>query len=173
MGGVAFTPRQGITPAGRYRLVSRGWDGRLLGVRRFWNGTTEEGVAYVLGAAFRGVAKFPSWYVGLINDAGFAALAAADTHVSHPGWSEYAGLYNSLRVAWVPAAAAGALMDAANAVISITAAGSVRGAFLASTPAIGNAGGQVIYATGADEEALAVEAGGTVTVGYKLRLTPR
>ena len=173
MTGELLQARGGVGPAGRFRLISRGWDGRLLGARTFENGTTQQGVTHLAARMFLGAAAYSTWYIGLINQAGFSALNSADTHQAHPGWSEWAALYLSLRVAWAPSAAAGRFMDAPTTVLSVTASGLVRGAFLASTPNIGTASGQVIYATGVDTEPLAVEAGGTVLVGYKLRLSPR
>lgn len=163
----------GVRPRGRFRVESRGADGRQMGVAYFNNGTTEEGVTYLAARGFLGAAAYPLFYIGLINDAGFSALAATDRHVSHPGWAEWTALFGGTRVVWNPSPAAGALLDAPNAVLSVTAAGLVRGAFLASTPTIGTASGQIIYATGADLAGIPVEPGGTVTVGYKLRLTPR
>lgn len=173
MTGPVYQARGGIGPHGRFWLTSRGWDGRLLGARTFENGTTEQGVTHLAARVFLGAAAFPTWYVGLIAEAGFSGLLPADTHQSHPGWAEWTALYLNLRVAWAPTAAAGRFMDAPTTILSVTASGSVRGAFLASTPNIGTVSGQVIYATGVDTEPLAVEAGGTVTVGYKLRLSPR
>lgn len=173
MTGELLQVRGGIGPAGRFRLISRGWDGRLLGARTFNNGTTDQGVTHLAARMFLGAAAYATWYVGLIDNAGFSELLTTDTHQSHPGWAEYAAVYAGLRVAWAPTAAAGRFMDAANTILSVTASGSVRGAILASSPTIGTASGQVLYATGTDTEALAVEAGGTVTVGYKLRLSPR
>lgn len=173
MSGPVYEARGGIGPHGRFRLISRGWDGRLLGARTFENGTTEQGVTHLAARVFLGAAAYPTWHVGLISQSGFSALAAADTHQAHPGWAEWAALYAGLRVAWAPLAAGGRFMDAPTTILSVTAAGQVRGAFLASTPTIGTASGQVIYATGVDADPLDVEAGGTVTVGYKLRLSPR
>ena len=173
MSGIIHMPRGGVRPSGRFQLTSRGWNGKLLGHRAFDNGTTDEGVTYLAAATFLRAAQRANWYVGLIDNAGFSQLLTTDTHQSHPGFAEYAGVYLGQRVAWAPAAASSRLLDAPNTVVSITASGSVRGALLASTPTIGTASGQVLYATGADTDALAVEAGGTVIVAYKLRLTPR
>jgi hypothetical protein len=165
--------RGGASPAGRFRLTSRGWDGRRLGTRVFSNGTTDQGVTHVAARMFLGAAAYANWYVGLIDEAGFSALDEADTHQSHAGWAEWTGLYLSQRGLWVPTPASGRFMDAANTVLSITATGNVRGALLASSPTIGTASGQILYATGVDDDPLPVEAGGTVIVGYKLRFSPR
>lgn len=144
-----------------------------MAVRYFNNGTTNEGVTYLAARGFLGAAAFASWYIGLIDDAGFSTLAVTDRHISHPGWAEWTAMFGGTRVAWNPSPAAGQLLDAPNAVLSVTASGLVRGAFLASTPNIGSASGQVIYAAGVDLTGMPVEPGGIVTVGYKLRLTPR
>ena len=51
------------------------------------NGTTNEGLNYALDIVFGAEAK-PTWYVGLIRDDSYSALAAADTMASHAGWQE-------------------------------------------------------------------------------------
>lgn len=164
---------QGVRPGGRFRIESRGADGRQMAVRYFDNGTTAQGVTYLAARGFLGAAAFTTFYIGLINDAGFSTLSVLDTHQSHPGWAEWTAMFGSVRQPWAPTAAAGALLDAPNAILSVTASGLVRGAFLASTPVIGSASGQIIYAAGVDTTGLPVEPGGVVTVGYKLRLSPR
>jgi hypothetical protein len=148
-----------------------GWAGPLV----LANGPTTEGADYLLGAGFRGAARPGSWHLGLIDEAGFTALAAADTHASHPGWAEFTGVSGSARPAWPVAAAAagGQLAGSGPATVTLTASGSVRGAFLASQAAVGTGGGATIYATAAAAAARAVAAGGTLSITYTLRLVPR
>lgn len=159
--------------SGRFLLVSRDPHGRVLAIAPFNNGVTTEGINHLLNRVFRGGAGFSTWYGGLIDNTGSPVLAAADTHVSHPGWSEWTGVFGSNRATWVPVAAAGGNMASANMVFSITASGTVRGALLASQQAIGSASGQVLYATGLADAGVPVVNGGTVTLSYIIRLTPR
>lgn len=162
-----------IRPSGVFTMTSRDPHGNVIGSREFHNGATTQGLNHLLDSGFRGGTQYPLWYVGLIDDAGFSAVDPADTHQLHAGWAEYTGLFGGNRGTWTPAAAASGFLDSINVVLSITATGSVRGALLASQQAIGTTSGQVLYATGVADSALPVVSGGTVTISYKLRLTPR
>lgn len=162
-----------LRPGGVFSLVSRDPEGRELGRAEFENGTTYQGVNHALDVTFRGAARFTTWYVGLVDNSGYAGVSSGDTHQSHPGWAEFNGLYGGNRGTWGPLAASGGFLDSVPLVLSVTASGSVRGALLASQQAIGTASGQVLYSTGAAAAPVPVVAGGTVTLTYKLRLTPR
>ena len=133
------------------------------------NGTTVEGVNYLLNQGFRGTTQFANWYIGLIDNSGFSAISTSDTNASHTGWSEFTGLFGGNRALWSPIAANGGLMDAGNSSLQITASGTVRGALLASAQAIGTGSG-VLYATGVLSTGYDVLAGGTLTLSYKTRL---
>ncbi|HUR53504.1 MAG TPA: hypothetical protein VMZ71_05215 [Gemmataceae bacterium] len=138
----------------------------------FHNGVTTEGVNYLLNAAFRGGSQQPNWFLGLIDDAGFSALAAADTHALHSGWGEYTGIFLSSRPAWnvLTAASGGIVPSSSVSVFQITAAGSVRGALVASQQAVGTGGGAVLYATGAMSAGMSVSVGGVLSVTYAAQL---
>lgn len=138
------------------------------------NGVTVEGANYSLEAGFRGGPKYATWYAGLIDDVGFSGLSNGDTHASHPGWAEFAGIYNSLRPAWTTSpAAGGVLTSSASTTFQITSAGTVRGTFLASRQAVGTGAGPVLYSTAAAAAGRAVSPGGILTLSYSLRLNPR
>lgn len=157
---------------GRFRLAFRDKRGATVWEAYFRNGVTVAGANHFAEAAFRGGSRFSQWYVGLIDQAGFAQLDPADTAASHPGWNEFVLVPN--RGLWVPGPAGGGLLSAASQTsVPITGAGTVRGAFLASRQATGLAAGAVLYATGAAGSGLPVSAGGTVTINYSVRYTPR
>lgn len=138
------------------------------------NGVTGEGVNYVLDWGFRGGAQQPNWYLGLISDAGFAALDPADTHAAHAGWGEFTAVLAGNRPAWLPSAPTGGIITGpAPSVFQVTAAGLVRGAFLASRQPTGVGAGAVLYSTGAMSSGLSVAAGGTLSVTYTGLLRPR
>lgn len=158
---------------GRFDLAHFAPNGRPLWRRSLANGVTVQGVDHLLDVGFRNQAAFAVWYIGLIDNAGYSALSAADTHEAHAGWSEFTSLYTGLRPAWDPAAAAGGHMTAATqAQVQVTAPGTVRGAFLASRAAVGAAAGHMLYCTAAADSGLAVVAGGIVRASYTLRLRP-
>lgn len=58
----------------------------------FQNGLTTIGFNYLLDAPFRnysgGATLWPYWYIGLISNSGYSALAVGDTMSSHSGWTE-------------------------------------------------------------------------------------
>jgi hypothetical protein len=58
----------------------------------FLNGVCNLGFNYMLDAPFRnysgGATLYPYWFIGLISNSSFSALAAADTAASHSGWTE-------------------------------------------------------------------------------------
>lgn len=134
------------------------------------NGPTYEGVNYILNTGYRGGTQSSQWYIGLIDANGFTTPSASDTHASHP-WGEWLGVYLSQRGLWAPtAAASGQMPYSAVTAISITANGSIQGAFLANRQATGLATGSILYSTAPASTGLAVTAGGTVLAGYKVRL---
>jgi hypothetical protein len=136
------------------------------------NAVTTEGLDYLLNAAFRGGTQQANWYLGLIDNSGYSALAAGDTHAAHAGWGEYTGIFLSSRPAWNVATAAnsGQLASSTPSVFSITANGSVRGAFVASRQLVGVGAGAVLYSTAAMSSGMSVSSGGTLSVTYTARL---
>jgi hypothetical protein len=166
--------RSGIRPTGLFLMTYRNPAGLVEWTSLFRNGVTIEGVNHFGEAAFRGGSRFATWYAGLIDEAGFTSLDELDSNLLHPGWNEYTAIVGGLRVAWSPGPAAGGLIAAASpAAIQLTASGTLRGAFLSSRQAVGLAGGAVLYATGRTNTGLPVAAGGTVSVNYSVRYSPR
>lgn len=159
-----------VRSKGEFVMYHRDAAGRLVWILKFPNGTTIEGVNYLLDGAFRGGSRGSTWYIGLIDNSGFAAVADTDTLAAHSGWSEYTGLYASNRGSWTPIAAnAGLMAYSPITTIQIASSGNIIGAFLANQQPVGATTG-VLYATGVASSALPVTAGGTVSVGYKTKL---
>lgn len=74
-----------------------------------------------------------SWFIGLISNSGYSALAAADTMASHAGWTEFTAYTQGTRVAWGPGAAASqSITNSSPATFDINASGTVKGIFLVS-----------------------------------------
>jgi hypothetical protein len=80
---------------------------------------------------FSGSGYTAAWFVGLINNAAFSAIAAGDTMASHAGWAETAPYSNATRpaVSWNSAASGSKAASAASTFL-INATATVRGAFL-------------------------------------------
>lgn len=101
-------------------------------------------LAVYLGAGVQKVA----WFLGLIDNSGFASLSINDTAASHPGWTENTAYSGGARPAWTPGTAAGqAIASAAVTTWPMTATATIRGAFLISDSTLGGAAG-LMFATG-------------------------
>jgi hypothetical protein len=118
-------------------------------------------------------------YMGLITNTSFSAVAAADTMSSHAGWLEagnaHSPTYSGSRgtAAW-SAASAGAKSLSAALGFSITANGTIKGAFLVygagASATIDNTSGTLYSAglfTSGDQ---VVTSGGTLNVTYTASL---
>jgi len=119
-------------------------NGKVIGNYDFPNGITTEGKNHLLDVQFHNTpAPMATWYLGLIDLAGFTALAAADIYdninQAGNGWDEFsnytdAGNANSTttRPAWTEgAASAASITNASPVIFDITGTGTVKGVFLA------------------------------------------
>lgn len=74
-----------------------------------------------------------TFYIGLIDDSGFTAVAAADTMSSHAGWTEITDYSEGTRPAWGPDdAASNKVTNSTKASFTMTAAKDAKGLFLTS-----------------------------------------
>jgi len=116
-------------------------DGQLLATYDFDNGITNEGKNKLLDVMFHNVSAIATWYLGLIDNAGYSALAAGDTYENinqvGNGWDEFAdytdannGNSASTRPEWQENAASGqAISNTTVSIFNITASGTVKGVF--------------------------------------------
>jgi len=131
-----------LSPRGRFQ-VEHWRDGRLIGVYEFPNGITNEGKDQILNTQFDAATQITTWYLGLIDNANFTALAAADTYdeidQAGNGWDEFSdytdpgnGDSATTRPVWNPGAAASQTITNGTVVVfDITATGTIKGLFLA------------------------------------------
>ena len=140
-------------------------DGRLINKITLPNGIVNQGKNNVLDVMFNNSSQTDPWYIGLIDAAGFSALASTDTLASHPGWSE--AVFTGARQAWSPAAAANQrLTDTAT--FTMTGAGTVKGIFLCDQAA-GSAG--ILWSTALSPVGdVAVIAADTLNIQYDLSI---
>ena len=132
-----------LSPRGRFQ-VEHWRDGRLIGVYEFPNGITNEGKDQILNTQFDAATQITTWYLGLIDNANFTALAAADTYdeidQAGNGWDEFSdytdpgnGDSATTRPVWNPdAAASQTITNGTVVVFDITATGTIKGLFLAA-----------------------------------------
>jgi len=138
---------QDIQPRGKYH-VEHWREGKLIAIYDFKNGITNVGKNYLLGTGFHAEAQIATWYIGLINNAGFTALAATDTMAAHAGWTETTSYNEATRVEWtegVPAAQS--ITNVVAVTFTMNASLTVNGIFLNSVNTKGGATG-TLWSTG-------------------------
>lgn len=107
--------------------------GRLVSEQEAPNGITNVGKDKILNDMFNGGTQTAnnSWFIGLIDNASFTALAAADTMASHGGWVEFTSYSQATRVAWGSGTStAQSTTNATPAQFDITATGNIYGVFI-------------------------------------------
>lgn len=132
---------------------------------------TTVGKNNILDNHFSGSAYTAAWFVGLIDNASFAALAAADTSATHAGWIEFVGYSNSTRIApsW-SAASAGSKAFSTAVSFAITAAATLNGGFINSVSTKSGTTG-VLCSEGSFAATRVVANGDTLNVSYTSTLT--
>jgi hypothetical protein len=119
---------------GTFKVVHSDKDGNVKGEYDFPNGIVDVGVNHLFETTFNGGTPITAWYVGLINNAGFSALANADTMASHSGWTEAAGYASATRPEWTcGTAAARAITNSATVDFAIDASATIKGIFITSS----------------------------------------
>jgi len=118
-------------------------NGKVIGNYDFPNGITTEGKNKLLNVMFNGSSAVATWFLGLIDLAGFTALAAADIYDNinqvGNGWDEFTNYTDdanadstTTRPTWVEgAASAASITNASPIIFDITGTGTVKGVFLA------------------------------------------
>ena len=91
---------------GRFGFELYSKEGNLIEKINFRNGITDVGVAHAYDCVFHEGAQITAWYIGLIDNSGYTALANADTMASHAGWNEFTTYTEANRVAWAEGATA-------------------------------------------------------------------
>jgi hypothetical protein len=99
---------------------------------RFFNGITTAGINNLFNVYFGATSKAAAWYMGLISNGSYSALAAADTMSSHAGWvEEHTNYSQSNRPQWSPASASGgSISNSASVDFSITGSVTIKGVFI-------------------------------------------
>ncbi len=127
--------------SGHY-VVEHWRDGQRINEYHFPNGITNEGKNHILDVEFHATAAIATWYMGLVDDLNYVALAATDIYdnIDQGGhdWDEFK-LYNdpgngdssTTRPDWDEAAASGqSITNNTVTVFDITGSGTVKGLFL-------------------------------------------
>lgn len=155
-----------------YEFVARDRHGNIKWVERIPNLTTTQGLNDLLTKYFKGSGYTAAFYVGLIDDAGFSTLAAADTAAQIGGtnaWAEATAYSESVRQTLTLGTAAAGSIDntAAKATFSINGTVSIKGAFVVTSSTKSGTSG-VLYGEAAFSTVRALLSGDTLTVGVTL-----
>ena len=131
---------QGFKPNGKFHIEH--WrDGKCIHREEFANGITDEGKKKIFDLYFLYAdvdvpnGSTEKTYIGLINTG--STLAAADTYVTHAGWTEFTSYTVSAqakRGEWIAGAATGAgtvtITNASPVTFDFTGSGTVDGIFV-------------------------------------------
>lgn len=151
---------------GRFHVQHFDSEGRLKGVYRVPNGIVDEGINHILETEFNGGTPITTWYMGLVNNAGFSAFANADTMASHAGWTETAAYAEANRPEWTAGTAASrSITNASTVDFSINATVTIRGIFITSNSTKSGSTG-VLWATAAFASNVSATNGDTLKVTY-------
>ena len=97
-----------LKPRGRF-VVEHFRNGVKIGQYEFPNGITNEGKNKLLDVMFHAVSPVTTWWLGMIDNAGYTAQAATDTYAnigqSGNQWAEFTGYTDAANGATAPAPA--------------------------------------------------------------------
>ena len=152
---------------GSYIVECRGSDGSLKWTEEFDNLVVTVGKNSLLDTYFAGSGYTAAWYMGLIDNSGFSAVAAGDTMSSHAGWTEssaYAAANRPTVSSWN---AAGSGSKATNTAVqfSINGTVTVNGVFMSTNSTKGGTTG-TLYSAGSFGSPRACVNGDTLSVTW-------
>ena len=143
-------------------------NGEVIGEYDFHNGIVDVGMNYLLDAGFDAGSQETQWFIGLVNNSGFSALANADTMASHAGWTEFGNYTEATRPEWAPsAAAARAITNATTVDFTINASGVLKGIFVTSDNTKSGTAG-TLWSTAAFTSTISVSNGDTFKITYSI-----
>ncbi len=139
------------------------------------NVVTTEGKNDTLTQYFKGSSYTATWFVGLVNNAGFTAFAATDTAAQINGtnqWTEWTTYSESVRQTLTLGTASAGSIDnsAAKATFTISGSGTLNGAFIASSSTKAGTAGK-LYGAGSFASTQAVVSTNVITVTATLTQT--
>lgn len=153
-------------------VVCVGPDGEVKWIDDAKNGVTNAGLDDLLNTYFSHGSTKAAWYIGIIDNANYASLSAADTNTSggHPTWIECTAYTNANRLAWGPGTSSGqSIVNAATCDFAMNATKSIRGLFLISENTIGGTTTGLLWSTALFSGGVkSVDSGDTLKVTYTI-----
>lgn len=151
---------------GHYHVEHFDKDGILKGKYEFPNGIVDEGLNHILDTQFHNTTQVGTWYLGLVNNAGWSAFANADTMSSHTGWVESTDYTEANRQEWTEgAAAARSITNAVTVDFSINTTVTLKGIFVCSDNTKSGTSG-VLWSTAAFASNVSAVNGDTLKITY-------
>ena len=156
-------------PRFKYAFECVAPDGTVRWREEFENLVTTAGKNDLLTQYFKGAAYTAAWYVGLIDNSGYTAVAAGDTSASHAGWTEAVPYSNATRPALTLGTASSGSIDnsASKASYTINATATLKGAFTI-TNSTKSGGTGTLYSAGTFAATRDVVSGDTLNVQVTL-----
>lgn len=159
-------------------LIAHGWvrtecvrDGQVIWVDEGPNLIVTTGRNKLLDETLEGSGYTAAWYMGLIDNAGFSAIAAADTMASHAGWAEADEYDEATREAIsFGAASAGTKATDADCSFTMNATITINGVFIAAS-GTKNESASVLFAAKSFSAARACIDNDVLNVSYTASLT--
>ena len=152
---------------GVYTFTCVDKEGNVKWVDDLDNLVTTVGKNFALDTVLAGSSYTATWYMGLITNTSYSAVAAGDTMASHAGWLESSNYSQAARptAAW-SAASAGSKALSAALTFSINASDTIVGAFLVTVATKSGTTG-TLYSAGAFTGGnKTVASGDTLSVSY-------
>lgn len=156
-------------PVFRYDVECIRPDGTVRWTESVFNTVMTAGKNDLLTNYFKGSAYTAAFFVGLVDNASFSAISAADTAASHAGWLESVAYSNATRPALTLGTASGGSIDnsASKASYTINATATINGAFtITNSTKSGTTG--VLYSASSFGSTRAVLNGDTLNVQVTL-----
>lgn len=161
-----FRAADSFKPKGFFTVDCFDKDGQLKWSQAFPNGIVDVGINYLLDAGFNGGTQVSTWYMGLIDNAAFSALANADTMASHAGWAESAAYDEAARPEWTAGAAGSrAVTNGTTVDFSMSATATIKGIFITTVATKSGTTG-TLWSTAAFSSNASVTDGDTLKVTY-------
>lgn len=146
-------------------------DGKVVWVEEGPNLIVTTGRNKLLDETLEGSSYTAAWYMGLINNSGFSAIAAGDTMASHAGWTESAD-YDEANRPTISFAAASSGSKATDSAVAFTidATVTINGIFVADNATKSGATG-TLFSGKSFSSPRACEDNDVLNVTYTVSLT--
>lgn len=153
-------------PHGCFLIEHRNKAGKLIGVYRVPNGIVDVGMNHILDVEFVAASQSTTWYIGLVDNAGWTNFLDTDTMASHSTWSEATTIYTGTRPQWtVGSASSRQVTNASTVDFSITGSATLKGIFIVNENTRGGTSG-TLWATAAFSSTVSVQSSDTLKITY-------